>query len=147
MAFNYEFRYPRKKLHEIVARYLAQMHTIGRRPNCGVFFSHVPPLTPDMQGWLLVGGHDGGAADRYVLLEDGDVWHEAAGPSDGHDGEYGWLQAPSDDLAVLLAHSLKSARLGGDGLLASGEDAQAGVVVEDRRSASQPFAGRDKRLS
>jgi hypothetical protein len=145
MAFNYEFKYPRKKLHEIVGRYLAQMHLMGQQPNCGVFFSRISPARPDVRGWLLLDGRADDGADRYILLEDGDVWHEGACAA--HDGERGWLQAPSDALAVLLAQSLKSARTGGDGLLASGETAPVGVLVEDRRAAAQAFAGREKRSS
>jgi hypothetical protein len=145
MAYNYEFKYPRKKLHEIVSRYLAQMHTMGRAPNCGVFFSQLALARPDMQGWLLVPGETADAPDRYVLLEDGDVWHDVARPGDGHDAERGWLDAPTDDLAVLLAQSLKSARTGGDGLLATGESVASEVVVEDRRRTMQSFAGREKR--
>jgi hypothetical protein len=145
MAYNYEFKYPRKKLHEIVGRYLAQMHTMGRAPNCGVFFSRLSLARPDMNGWLLVPEKPADAAVRYVLLEDGDVWHDGAQPGDGHDAERGWLDAPSDDLAVLLAGSLKSARMGGDGFLAGGEAVPSEVVVEDRRRTMQAFTGREKR--
>ena len=147
MAYDYEFKYPRRKLHEIVGRYLGQMHTMGRTPNCGVSFSSPPPTTPDMRGWLLVQSGDPGSGERYLLLEDGDVWvgGEVKCPEELVEG--GWLAAPCDDLAVLLAHSLMSARTGGDGLLASGDIAARQLVVEDRRRTMQAFAGREKRTS
>ncbi len=143
MAYDYEFKYPRRKLHEIVGRYLGQMHTMGRTPNCGVSFSSPPPTTPDVRGWLLAQSGDPGPGERYLLLEDGDVWVEGSRPEEQTEG--GWLVAPSDDLAVLLAHSLMSARTGGDGLLASGEIVARQLVVEDRRRTMQVFAGREKR--
>jgi hypothetical protein len=146
MAYNYEFKYPRRKLHEIVSRYLAQMHTMGRAPNCGVFFVEQTFAPPDVRGWLLAHCDDAGPGDRYVLLEDGDVWLDPEDPSNGHDDAGAWLNAPTDDLAVLLAQSLKSARMGGDGLLVPGEPAECQVVVEDRRETMQTFMGREKRL-
>lgn len=146
MAYNYEFKYPRKKLHEIVGRYLAQMHTMGRAPNCGVFFSQRTFTGPNVKGWLISRPDDGGAPGRYVLLEDGDVWLEDAGPHDVEQPGGDWLNAPSDDLAVLLAQSLKSARMGGDGLLATGDATACQVIVEDRRGTMTTFPGREKRL-
>lgn len=146
MAYNYEFKYPRKKLHEIVSRYLAQMNTMGRAPNCGVFFSRRTFVGPAVKGWLIRHPDDDGSVGRYVLLEDGDVWLDDQRLHDVEVPGGGWLNAPSDDLAVLLAQSLKSARTGGDGLLASGDLAACQVVVEDRRSAMASFMGREKRL-
>jgi hypothetical protein len=145
MAYNYEFKYPRKKLREIVSRYLMQMHTMGRSPNCGVFFEERTFAAPDLRGWLLTDREGDGPEDRYVLLEDGDVWLvESTG--DGHDEGRGWLTSPTDDLAVLLAQSLKSARMGGDGLLLAADAAACQVVVDDRRETMQAFMGREKRV-
>jgi hypothetical protein len=146
VAYNYEFKYPRRKLHEIVGRYLAQMHTMGRAPNCGVFFVEHTFAGPDVRGWLLTHREGTELRDRYVLLEDGDVWIDAEAAGDEHDEGGGWLNAPTDDLAVLLAQSLKSARTGGDGFLVSGEAAACQVVVEDRRDAMHAFMGREKRI-
>jgi hypothetical protein len=146
MVFNYEFKYPRKKLHEIVSRYLLQMHTMGRAPNCSVFFVEQTFGGPDVNGWLLTHREDAGPMDRYVLLEDGDVWIDVEGAGDGHDEGRRWLDAPTDDLAVLLAQSLKSARMGGDGLLFSGDATACRVVVEDRRETMRAFMGREKRV-
>jgi len=121
------------------------MHTIGCAPNCGVSFAEPAFVKPDVQGWLLVRPDDAGSAERYVLLEDGDVWIEHEGPREEREAKGDWLAAPSDDLAVLLARSLKSARMGGDGFLAGGEAVEHQVVVEDRRRMTQSFGGRDKR--
>jgi hypothetical protein len=146
MAYNYEFKYPRRKLHEIVGRYLAQMHTMGRAANCGVFFVEQTYAGPDVRGWLLKHRDGGEPGDRYVLLEDGDVWIDPDGPRSVSGGAGAWLNAPTDDLAVLLAQSLKSARMGGDGLLVSDETVPCQVVVEDRRETMQVFTGREKRI-
>jgi hypothetical protein len=145
MAYNYEFKYPRKKLHEIVSRYLAQMHMMGRAPNCGVFFVEQTFAGPDVRGWLLTHREGCQPADRYVLLEDGDVWFHSHGPGGAPDDAGAWLDAPTDDLAVLLARSLKSARTGGDGLMVSAEPASQ-VIVEDRRETMQAFMGGEKRV-
>jgi hypothetical protein len=143
MAYNYEFKYPRKKLREIVSRYLVQMHTMGRSPNCGVFFEERTFGGPDLRGWLLTHREGDGPEDHYVLLEDGDVWLvEGAGNDEGR----GWLTTPTDHLAVLLAQSLKSARMGGDGLLLAADVAACQVVVEDRRETMRAFMGREKRV-
>jgi hypothetical protein len=146
MAYKYEFKYPRRKLHEIVGRYLAQMHTMGRVPNCGVFFAQRTFAGPDMKGWLIRHPDDIGPAGSYVLLEDGDVWLDDQRLHAVEEPAGGWLTAPSDDLAVLLAQSLKSARTGGDGLLAAGDPAACQVIVEDRRSTMASFMGREKRI-
>ena len=81
-----------------------------------------------------------------MLLEDGDVWIDMEGPATGPMTAGAWLDAPTDDLAVLLAQSLKSARMGGDGLMFSAEPATCQVVVEDRRETMQAFMGREKRV-
>ena len=144
MAYEYGFKHPREKLHEIVSRYLVQMHTLGRAPNCGVSFCAARFARADVPGWLLR-RDDGGRDGRYVLLEDGDVWLEACDGCEEHQGDGGWLTVPSDELSVLLARSLRSARSGGDALLAMGEAAANRVVVGDRRCGAQAFAGREKR--
>jgi hypothetical protein len=69
------------------------------------------------------------------------TWLDPEDHGDGHDDAGAWLNAPTDDLAVLLAQSLKSARTGGRALV-SGEAAECQVVVEDRRETMQAFAGR-----
>jgi hypothetical protein len=148
MAYEYRPKDPRAKLREVVTRYLSNMRVAGRRPNRGVAFDPgvAGPGTAPASGWLLDDRRpapDGG--DRYLLLEDGDVWHSVDAPS----GRVGgldqpgaspaldaavarWLEEPNDDLVTLLARSLSDARMGGSGWLADGEASVE--VVDDRRT-------------
>lgn len=137
MAYDYHFKYPRKKLHEIVGRYLSQMQMMRREPNCGVVFAADPgdKNGPDTTGWLLADRQDGDD-EAYLLLANGDVWHQATSA---------WLDAPTDGLATLLARSLTSARTGGDAYQVSPEPGRRWYAVADRRSANEPHPGPERR--
>jgi hypothetical protein len=158
MAYEYRPKDPRGKLREVVTRYLSNMRVAGRRPNRGVAFdpAAADSGTPHTSGWLLDDRRPQDGGDRYLLLEDGDVWHasdapsgrlggaDRPGPSPALDAAVDkWLDEPSDDLVTLLARSLSDARMGGGGWLADGEESVE--VVADRRAGRTGHNGPERR--
>jgi hypothetical protein len=147
----YQPKFPRAKLHQIVTKYIADMRQLGRSSNCSVAFGD--PGRADTQGWLLKDPRPGTAQNRYLLLEDGDVWREvdvaAAVPSgaaaSGGSGQRTWLNGLDDDFVTLLHHSLATARTGGDGCLESEEKVELPHLVDDRRQHQEPHAGPERR--
>jgi len=161
MSYEYHPKDPRAKLREVVSKYLSNMRVAGRRPNRGVAFDEQTAAAGAFHasGWLIDDRRpvpDGG--DRYLLLEDGDVWHSVDGPrgraggmdQPGASPELDaavakWLEEPNDDLVTLLAKSLADARMGGSGWLADGGESVE--VVADRRGARGDHAGPERRRS
>ena len=95
-----------------------------------------------MRGWLLEDPRQRPAEVRYLLLEDGDVWREVDGPTEGGVlGERLWLLGPDDDLVTLLVQAQRDAQRGGRAFLVAEERVDlAGRVVADRRTGT---AGHD----
>ena len=146
MAYNYQPRDPRGKLREVTTRWTASMRVAGRAPNRGVVFDDGSPSArqPQTQGWLVDDRRPGATGDRYLIMDDGDVWRATtAGASPALDAAVAaWLAEPNDDLVTILARSLSDARLGGNGWL----DVADGVEsVSDRREELKPHEGPDRR--
>lgn len=147
MAYSYQPKDPRGKLREVVTRYVSSMRVAGHAPNRGVLFGEdvTADAAPPTQGWLVDDRRPGATGDRYLLLEDGDVWldGERRGSSPALDAAVSaWLAAPNDDLVSLLARSLSDARLGGRGWL---EDGDGVARVEDRRQGRDAHQGPERR--
>ena len=160
MPYEYRPKDPRAKLREVVTRYLSSMRVSGRRPNRGVMFDP-DAEAPQANGWLLNDHRPRENGDRYLLLEDGDVWlskapppgrvggddqpeTEQSGPSPALDAAVArWLAEPNDDLVTLLARSLADARMGGTGWRDDGEESVE--VVEDRRNGGSGHGGPERR--
>jgi hypothetical protein len=141
---------PRTALRSCVLDYLGKMRALGLLPNRGVAFCQDPRCegSPDAYAWLLVDPRTPG--ERWVLLDDGGVWHEAeGGPSvelPHSTPVYEWLDRPSLTLERLLGHSLFNARLGGSGFLSNEERfARRPYVIGDRRSNRGPHPGAERR--
>jgi len=133
--YTYKLKDPIGKLHAIVLAHLAKMRTLGNGPNRTVTFTSDPSSTTVTHGWLIEDPGSGEVHQRYLLLENGDVWVAE-----------GWLEQPTDELALLLPKALLNAQIGGHGFLVEGEDgADVPVVVEDRRLERRPFDGPEKR--
>jgi hypothetical protein len=151
MAYMYKLKDPRGKLRQIVLEYEKKMRVIGLGPNREVTFCDCVPGQPcDTIGWLLDDPRVENVHQRYVLLQDGDVWHESLGrPGNGAaptSSDRQWLGEPTDDLATLLPKSLFDAQRGGSGFLSDeGGRTDAPLVVGDRRDRQQPFQGADRR--
>ncbi len=158
MAYEYRPKDPRGKLREVVTKYLSNMRVAGRQPNRGVAFdaAAADAGAAHTSGWLLDDHRPQDGENRYLLLEDGDVWHAVApppgrtggldqpGPSPALDAAVDrWLAEPSDDLVTLLARSLSDARMGGSGWLADGEASVE--VVTDRRAGRSGHHGPERR--
>ena len=143
---------PREAVHEIVNEYIRALRGLGLAPNRGVTFrGDCPPGgPPDLMGWMFDDHHADGAWHRWLLLEDGDVWHEAthiaAGSGAGVIPEYEWLQHPTEALDRLLRRSLASARLGGRAGMSDDErSASRPFLVGDRRRGPEAYGGSDRR--
>jgi hypothetical protein len=146
VAYEYRPRDPRGKLREVAAKWTANMRVAGRSPNRGVVFGDVPAQedAPQAHGWLIDDRRPGAAGDRYLVMEDGDVWRAGSGeaPSALDEAVSAWLDQPSDDLVMLLARALNDARMGGSGWLEAADGVER---VEDRRSQHRDHEGRERR--
>ncbi len=140
MAYTYQPRDPRAKLREIVTKYVSSMRVAGRAPNRGVVFGEgQSPAPPAVHGWLVDDRRPGQSDDRYLVLDDGDVWRAKTGSAAAGNrptleldtAVATWLAEPNDDLVMLLARSLSDARMGGNGWLEDGDGVQC--VAERRR--------------
>jgi hypothetical protein len=121
------------------------MKVAGRGPNCAVVFGRdMPPgAEPKARAWLVGDRRRGAEGDRYVILDDGDVWRARPGASPALDAAVAaWLAEPNDDLITLLARSLSDARLGGGGWMEPAGDV---TCVDDRRREPQVHDGPDRR--
>lgn len=139
----YRPRDPRGKLREVATNWTLSMRIAGRAPNCGVVFGEdaAPYAGSQTRGWLVGDRRPETRGDRYLILDDGDVWRartnetpERTSPS--------WMIEPDDDLVSLLARSLGDARLGGAGWL---ELAGRAEQVGDRRRERTPHPGPERR--
>jgi hypothetical protein len=122
------------------------MRVAGRAPNRGVVFGDLPArqARPQAHGWLVDDRRPGAAGDRYLVMEDGDVWRAGRGGASPalDEAVSAWLQEPSDDLVMLLARALNDARMGGSGWL---ETADGVERVEDRRLQRREHDGGERR--
>jgi hypothetical protein len=126
----YRPRDPRGKLREVTTNWTLSMRIAGRAPNCGVVFDRDTPshAGPQARGWLVGDRRPESQGDRYIIMDDGDVWR--ARVSGDQQAPPSWMTEPDDDLITLLAKSLGDARLGGAGWL---ELAGRAECVADRR--------------
>jgi hypothetical protein len=140
---TYRPRDPRGKLREVTTNWTLSMRVAGRAPNCGVVFDEDASAHagPQARGWLIGDRRPETRGDRYLILDDGDVWRaRAAEAPEGSTPT--WMQEPDDDLVTLLARSLGDARLGGAGWL---ELVGRAERVEDRRREWRATAGPERR--
>jgi hypothetical protein len=151
MRQTYVPKDPKEKLREVVVKWVTSMHSLGHHANRRVAFGgeegSVGP--PAAVAWLLDSSEVLGRHDRYLLFEDGEVWHELViGPpiSPEHKVEAReWLGGPDDVLITLLGHSLARVQYG-DPHYRLCDDASAGpLVVPDRRRRRRIHAGPERR--
>jgi len=119
------------------------MRIAGRAPNCGVIFGRDAPAHtgPQARAWLVGDRRPETRGDRYLIMDDGDVWRaRAASP----EADSAWMTAPDEDLVALLARSLGDARLGGAGWLDLAGKAER---VDDRRREQAQHRGPERRTS
>ena len=150
MGYEYQPKFPKAKLHEVATHYIGSMRKLGRDPKCSVAFvrrdGSVSPAS--VHGWLLKDTRPQSGKNRYLLLEDGDVWREVEAPtaSGAAGGQREWLLGPDDDLVSLLAQSLANAQIGGGGFLEDEERVELRpYVVADRRREQHPYDGAERR--
>jgi hypothetical protein len=138
-------------LARLIDAFLTTMRSLGHGPNRTVVFGiggHQANDTPPVAGWLLDDPHPSGDCARWLLLEDGHVWHEVvwfAETSDySNNVEYRWIDRPVPHLVKVLADAVDDARRGGNGfLLGKGGD----YHVRDRRRQNDPTHVPERRRS
>ena len=152
MGDEYHPKFPKAKLHEVVTHYITAMRRLGRNAKCTVAFvrrdGSASPAS--VRGWLLKDTRPESGKNRYLLLEDGDVWRdvESPTPSGAAGGQREWLLGPDDDVVSLLAHSLADAQAGGSGFLEDEERVELRpYVVADRRREQHSYDGPERRLA
>lgn len=148
MSYMYQLKDPRGQLRKIVLDYLKKMRVLGRAANRSVrFVDAAQGEGPDTVGWLIRDPRVQNVQLRYVLMEDGDVWHESIGAAGAEPAaaDKQWLGQPTDDLATLLPKSLLDAQMGGSGFMIDEESGGDPLLVGDRREGQQPFQGLDRR--
>jgi hypothetical protein len=138
---TYRPRDPHAKLREVATNWTLSMRIAGRAPNCGVVFGEDDSSSagPQARAWLVGDRRPETRGDRYLIMDDGDVWRARTDPSSG---EKSWMTEPDDDLVNLLARSLGDARLGGAGWL---ELVGRAEHVRDRRSRHEAHQGPERR--
>lgn len=148
MSYMYQLKDPRGHLRKIVLDYQKKMRVLGRSANRSVkFVDAVQGEGADTMGWLLQDPRVQNVQHRYLLMEDGDVWHEciAADGAEPAATDKQWLGQPTDDLATLLPKSLMDAQMGGSGFMVDEETGNEPLLVGDRREGQHPFQGLDRR--
>jgi hypothetical protein len=139
-------RSPKEHLQRIVTDHLGRMRDLGFEPNRGVAFDPdtAAGAPPDLCGWLIVDPRS--QHERWLLFEDGDVWHEVSvsgsyegGPQEGRSA-YEWLWRPTGELVSMLGYSYQNAKLGGSGFLSDEErfSSRPYVVGDRRRTPRRP---------
>jgi hypothetical protein len=136
VACSYRPRDPRAKLREVAAKWVSAMRVAGHAPNRGVVFvgDSSTPSAAHVHGFLVDDRRPQASAERYLILEDGDVLRAP---------EETWMAEPNDELVTLFAKALADARMGGSGWLADGGDEFASVP--DRRGERRPHEGAERR--
>ena len=147
MGDEHHPKFPKAKLHAAVTNYVDSLRALGRDPTCSVAFvrrdGSVSPAS--VRGWLLKDTRPGSGMNRYLLLEDGDVWRDVLSPI-APEAQREWLLGPDDDLVSLLARSLGDAQIGGSGFLENEERVELRpYVVADRRGEQHPYDGPERR--
>ena len=134
MSYSYQPRDPRSKLREVAAKWVSAMRVTGHAPNRGVVFAGDSATAPHTHGFLVDDRRSQASAERYLILEDGDVLRAP---------EETWLAEPNDELVTLFAKALSDARMGGSGWLADGGDELE--RVPDRREGPGHHDGPERR--
>ncbi|HTX71018.1 MAG TPA: hypothetical protein VMH50_17970 [Thermoleophilia bacterium] len=139
----YRPRDPRGKLREVSTNWTLSMRVAGRAPNCGVVFGDddSPTTGAVAHGWLVGDRRPQTQGDRYLIMDDGDVWRARAGDQ-AEASPSSWMTEPDDDYISLLARALGDARLGGAGWL---ELPGSPERVADRRQDQLGHAGPERR--
>jgi len=136
------------ELSTTVVSFLDSLRDLGQRPNRTVVFKGA--TAPDAAGgtcggWLLDDTLFSDRSTRWLLLDDGNVWHETLYETEEESyPECTWVDWRSERLSEVLKRTLADVRRGGRGGLAQG-DGQDQFFVRDRRRRHGPRAEGDRR--
>lgn len=134
MSYSYQPRDPRSKLRQVAVKWVSAMRVTGHAPNRDIVFADDSATAPHIRGFLVDDRRPQASAERYLILEDGDVLRAP---------EETWLAEPNDELVTLFAKALGDARMGGSGWLADrGDELER---VPDRREGPRHHDGPERR--
>ena len=125
MSYSYQPRDPQLEAAQVAVKWVAAMRVTGHAPNRDIVFADDSTTTaPHIHGFLVDDRRPQASAERYLVLEDGDVLRAP---------EETWLAEPSDELVTLFAKAL--------GRRAHGRLRVAGRRRRRARSACPTVAG------
>jgi hypothetical protein len=131
-----------------VLSFIDCLRDLGRRHNRTVVFMGAAPTDDGAGtcgGWLLDDTLFQDRTTRWLLLDDGNVWHETLyETAEESYPECTWVDWHSERLSEVLKLTLEDVRRGGRGGLAEG-DGQDQFFVHDRRRRHGPRAEGDRR--
>jgi hypothetical protein len=132
-----------------VVSFIDHLRELGFRPNRTVVFkaaaaTGVEPGTCD--GWLLEDTLFSDRSSRWLLLDDGNVWHEAVyETAEESYPECTWVDWRSEHLATVLTLTLTEVRRGRRGGLAQGDGSDRFHVLDRRRRREPGFEAERRR--
>jgi len=119
-----------------VVSFIDRLRDLGQQPNRTVVFKRPAEAdveTGSCQGWLLDDTLFRDRPTRWLLLDDGNVWHETLYETEVESyPECTWVDWHSARLTEVLTMTLEDIRRGGRGGLAQG-DGHDQFYVHDRR--------------
>jgi hypothetical protein len=123
---------PRAQVKTVVKDYVDELRSRGCSPNRRVKLGQAI-----FNAWLIFDPFHHSVSQRWLLLDDGDVFCEttfAPDPEDTRcDARCTWIDRPDDSLLRTLEQSLIDLSGGGDGFLCEPRDEQPVFFVSDRR--------------
>ena len=132
----------------VVVSFIDRLRDLGQRPNRTVVFMGATATEVEAGtcvGWLLDDTLFGDRPTRWLLLDDGNVWHETLYETEVESyPECTWVDWSSTRLTEVLTLTLADVQRGGRGGLAQG-DGHDQFYVRDRRRRHGPQAERDRR--
>lgn len=125
-------RTPRAKVKAFVKDYVEELRSRGRSPNRRVKLGQAV-----FNAWLVSDPYHHSVSQRWLLLDDGDVFSETTFAPDPEDtrceAACNWVDQPDESLLRTLEQSLLDLSNGGDGFLCGPTDEQPVFFVTDRR--------------
>jgi hypothetical protein len=136
------------ELATVVVSFISRLRDLGCQPNRTVVFGDAAPLKEEpgvCRGWLLDDTLFRDRSARWLLLDDGHVWHETLYETEEESfPECTWVEWRSERLTELLTLTLTDVQRGGRGGLAQG-DGHDQFRVHDRRHRHDPQVESDRR--
>lgn len=136
------------ELTTVVVSFIDRLRDLGFEPNRTVVFKAAAASAAEpgtCGGWLVDDTLFGDRSSRWLLLDDGNVWHEALyETAEESYPECTWVDWRSEHLTTVLALTLAEVQRGGRGGLAPGDGSDR-FHVHDRRRRHDPQLESERR--